>query len=261
MSATLQSAFAAGLLATGPVPGGLTAWNNKTPERRYGVYRNNVMASLTAALASRFPAAENIVGEAFFQAMAQTFIAAHPPSLPVLLAYGDDMPDFVANFAPAREVAYLPDVMRLEIARGRAYHAADAPPLDPTAFAAIDPARLGGLVFEPHPTLSVLSSLHPVITIWAMNAGVRPLATIDVWHGEHALIARPQMTVEITSLSPGGAAFFHQLVAGATLAIAVESTIRRHADFDLSDNLATLLRSGAFSAIHQDKTNEDRNHA
>ena len=169
MSSDMQRAFAAGLFDTSPPPAGLAAWNSDAPERRYGVYRNNVSAGLTAALSSRFPASEQIVGAEFFRAMAQAFIRLHPPRSPLLLAYGDGFPDFVAAFEPARGIAYLPDVMRLEIARGRAYHAADAPPLEPRMLAAIEPARLGTLVFAPHPSLSVLSSAHPVATIWAVT--------------------------------------------------------------------------------------------
>jgi hypothetical protein len=259
--AIFQSAFAAGLFDATPAPVGLVAWNTATPERRYGVYRNNVMASLTAALASRFPAAESIVGSDFFRAMARAFIEAHPPASPVLLTYGDDLPDFVTAFTPARELAYLPDVMRLEIARGRAYHAADVSPLGPAVLAAIDPALVGTLVFTPHPASSVLSSPYPMVTIWAMNAGERPLAPIAVWQGEHALIARPHLTVEVTPLSPGGAVFFHRLAAGSTLAIAAERAVSGHADFDLSENLAVLLRSGAFAVISQDNTDEDPSHA
>nr|WP_314091848.1 DNA-binding domain-containing protein [uncultured Shinella sp.] len=261
MSAALESAFAAGLFGTTPAPAGLMAWNTANPERRYGVYRNNVTASLIAALASRFPAAENIVGSDFFLGMARAFIAAHPPRSPVLLAYGDEFPDFVAAFAPAREIVYLPDVMRLEIARGRAYHAADVAPLAPAALAAIDPARLGALVFTPHPALSILSSPYPMVTIWAMNAGERMLAPIDVWRDEHALVARPHLTVEVTALSPGGAVFFRRLAEGATLAVAVQAAMRRHADFDLPQNLAVLLRSGAFAAVSQDDTDENPNRA
>lgn len=261
MSASLQSAFAAGLFGTASAPAGVVAWNTPTPERRYGVYRNNVAASLTNALASRFPAAENIVGPDFFRAMARTFIEAHPPSSPVLLTYGDNLPDFVATFAPAQELAYLPDVMRLEIARGRAYHAADAPPLAPATLAAVDLARLGALVFTPHPALSILSSPYPAVTIWAMNAGERPLAPIDAWQGEHALVARPHLTVEVTPLSPGSTVFFHRLAAGARLAIAAENAMSGHADFNLSENLAVLLRSGAFTAINWDNADEDPNHA
>ena len=258
MSAVTQSAFAARLFETTSAPPGLTAWNTATPDRRYAVYRNNVTASLTGALASRFPAAESIVGPDFFRAMARTFIEAHPPRSPVLLAYGDAFSEFVAAFKPARKLAYLADVMRLEAARGRAYHATDAPPLNPAILAAVDPDRLGDLVFVPHPSLAILSSPHPVVTIWAMNAGERPLAPIGEWRSEHALIARPHLIVEVTLLPPGGAAFFRQLATGATLAAAAETAISPDTCFDLSENLAELLRSGAFTAIRQDEPDENR---
>lgn len=258
MSAATQGAFAAGLFATTPPPPGLLAWNGSTPARRYGVYRNNVMASLAAALASRFPAAERIVGPDFFGAMAHAFIRCHPPRSPLLLAYGDDFPYFVAGFEPAGELAYLPDVMRLEVARGHAYHATDAAPLEPQTLATVEPARLGAIVFTPHPSLSVLSSPHPAASIWAMNAGDRSPSPTDGLRGEDTLVARPHMTVEMTVLPPGGARFFRHLVAGAPLASAAEAAQRAEAHFDLSTNLAILLRSGAFMAFRQENSNENR---
>ncbi|WP_318530149.1 MULTISPECIES: hypothetical protein [unclassified Rhizobium] len=63
--------------------------------------------------------------------MALAYAERHPPRSPLLLFYGDDFADFVATFEPARDLAYLPDVIRLEAARGHAYHAADAVPLEP----------------------------------------------------------------------------------------------------------------------------------
>lgn len=261
MSAATQNAFATGLFSIIPPPSCLTAWNGTAPDRRYGAYRNNVTASLTAALASRFPVARNIVGQDFFRAMAQLFIRLHPPRSPLLLAYGDDFPDFAAGFEPARELAYLADVMRLEVARGHAYHALDAASLEAQALADVEPHRLRTLIFKPHPSLSVISSPHPVATIWAMNTGSRPLATLDDWLGEDILVARPRMTVEMTGLPPGGAVFFRHLAAGASLSGAADTVQHAEARFDLSANLAILLRSGAFTAFSQGTRDENRNHA
>ena len=151
--------------------------------------------------------------------------------------------------------------MRLEVARGRAYHAADATPLDPQALAAVDPARLGDLVFEPHPALSIFSSPHPAVTIWAMNAGERALAPLDRWEGEDALVVRPQMIVEVTALPPGGAMFHRLLAAGETLGLAAEAAMAADERFDLSTNLAVLLRSGAFTAIREENPDEHRHDA
>jgi hypothetical protein len=259
MSEVTQSIFAAGLFETNPPPAGLTAWNEAVPSRRYGVYRNNVVASLTGALASRFPAAESIVGRDFFRAMAETFIGIHPPRSPVLLAYGATFPDFVENFEPARELVYLADVMRLEAARGQAYHAADARPLDPAALAAVDPARLGDLVFVPHPALSVLSSPYPMVTIWAMNAGEKPLGPVDPWRGEHALVTRPHLTVEVISVPAACATFIRHLCNEASLAEAAIAAA--DSSFDLSQALAVLIRSGAFTALKEETFHEVDHHA
>lgn len=261
MSSATQSAFAAGLLSAPSLPVGLTAWNGASTERRYAVYRNNVITGLTRALASRFPATESIVGADFFHAMADTFVRHSPPRSPLLSAYGDDFPDFVADFDPARTLAYLPDVMRLEVARGHAYHAANAAPLDPQSFATVEPDALGSLIFTPHPSLSILSSIHPVVTIWAMNAGLRPLSSIDDWQGEDALVLRPHMIVEVTPLAPGGAVFFRRLAAGVPLAGAADAAQQADMRFDLSANLTVLLLSGAFTAFNQENTDESRRHA
>ncbi|MBV2183574.1 MAG: DNA-binding domain-containing protein [Rhizobium sp.] len=249
-TAAFQPGFAAALAdLSRPVPEGLAAWTGDRPARRFGVYRNNVQAGLIGALAARFPAAQAIVGAEFFSAMASAFVAAHPPRSPLLLAYGDDFADFVEGFEPAANLSYLPDVIRLEAARSRAYHAADAAPLGTAELAAVAPDRLADLVLEPHPSLSVLSSAHPVVTIWAMNSGERPLALIWDWAGEDALVVRPRMIVEVHLLPPGGGLFFTALSTGLTLARAAEAALAQAPAFDLSTNLAGLITAGAFTGL------------
>ncbi|MFN3973630.1 MAG: putative DNA-binding domain-containing protein, partial [Gemmobacter sp.] len=57
MSLCTQTRFAAALADPAvAVPPGLTAWNGLQPQRRFAVYRNNVVVGLTGAIASRFPA-------------------------------------------------------------------------------------------------------------------------------------------------------------------------------------------------------------
>ncbi len=250
MSLDTQAQFA-NALSNPPheMPDGLTAWNRQHPARRFGVYRNNVAMALTGALAARFPVTVEIVGEAFFTAMALEFVRSHPPLSPLLLAYGDDFAAFVAEFEPARELTYLADVIRLEAARSKAYHAGDSLPLDSAELAAVEPEQLSEVILQPHPSLSVLRFNTPAVTIWAMNAGELPLAQIEDWHGEDAMIVRPQMVVNIHRLPPGGATFVTALAEGQTLGAAAVAAINEAPDFDLSANLAGILQSGAFTAI------------
>src|SRR5437879_3167885 len=89
-----------------------------TASARIDVYRNTVQASLTEVLAAAFPVAQRIVGSAFFAELARAFIAARPPRAPQLSAYGRAFPDFIVAPSHDHHLLYLPDVARLEWARG-----------------------------------------------------------------------------------------------------------------------------------------------
>jgi hypothetical protein len=250
MSLTTQRLFAGALVNDdGALPDGLTSWSSACSERRFAVHRNNVTAGLIGALASRFPVTEKIVGEAFFAGMAQAFITQHPPRSPLLLSYGDDFAGFVEAFGPAAELSYLPDVIRLEAARGRAYHAADQSPLELAALASLDGDALAALRFVFHPSVSVIGSIHPIVTIWAMNAGEIDLSPIEPWQDEDALVVRPHLTVTVHRLPAGGVRFLTTLMSGATLAAAAEVALSAAPKFDLTANLAGIVQSGALTGI------------
>lgn len=245
-----QSGFARALADRAlPVPHGLLAWNGPRPERRFDVYRNNVAWGLIEALRSRFPAASAIVGDEFFSAMAADYTQREPPRSPLLLAYGDTFADFVRDFQPAAGLPYLPDVIRLEAARSHAYHAADCRSLDAASLASIAPDRLPFLRLRPHPSMAVVRSPHPAVTIWAMNAGEVPLGPIDDWRSEDGLVVRPDMTVHVHRLGPGAAVLVDGLAAGLCFGEAVEAAIASDTAFDLTASLGQVLQSGAFADI------------
>jgi hypothetical protein len=250
MLAALQTEFAQALLDPDrAVPAELTSHTARHPQKRFAVYRNNVVAGLVNALRAKFPAAERIVGAEFFAAMARIFVTAHPPRSKILHTYGDDFGDFIAAFEPAAGLPYLADIARLEAARTRAYHAADAQPLAPAAFSGIDPQAAGTLRLTLHPSLQVLRSHHPVVTIWAMNAGAMDVGPVDEDATEDALVLRPALDVTVRALPPGGATFLLALSERATLAQAAECASANDAGFDLTAGLAGLIGSGAVTAF------------
>ncbi|MGH6796695.1 MAG: HvfC/BufC family peptide modification chaperone, partial [Methylocella sp.] len=133
---TWQSDFARALRDPDmALPHGVRSHNSDAPDERFAIYRNNVMVGLASALEARFPATRKIAGEDFFKSAAKLFAATEPPRSPLMMFYGDEFPAFLADFEPAREVPYLAGVARLEAARTRACHAADARPLTPAALA------------------------------------------------------------------------------------------------------------------------------
>jgi hypothetical protein len=237
-----QNNFARALLDRRlPVPEGVIAYNSERPERRFAVYRNNMMVSLIGALEARFPATQKIAGDEFFKAAARSFIAAEPPRLPIMMFYGDAFPSYLAEFEPARRVPYLADVARLEAARTRAYHAADAKPLARDALAAVPLEALAGMRFTLHPSLEIVSSPYPVVTIYAMNSGELELAPITDWRAEDALIVRPEYEVEVRPISTGARIFLQRLADKDPLGEAAGAASAAGAGFDLAASLAALF--------------------
>jgi len=245
MFAPLQQSFAKALSdPSSTVPGDISACHAEASAKRFNIYRNNIAVSLLDALAARFPVTQRIIGEDFFKNMARVFIKAHPPASPLMMFYGDTFPAFIASFEPAAEIAYLADIARLEAARTRAYHAQDCEPLDPAVLQTINAEDLGNLHFHLHPSAEIVSSQHPVVTIWAMNTGLLPLGEIIEWHAEDALIVRPHFEVDVRSLPLGGANFLQGLASGKSLAEANAEALQNHPGFDLGVNLAGLFSAG-----------------
>jgi hypothetical protein len=250
MFATVQAEFARALLDPEErLPQTLTSHTARHPRKRFAVYRNNVVVGLINALRTKFPATERIVGTEFFGAMAQLFITSRPPRSKILHTYGDNFGDFIASFEPAADVPYLADVARLEAARTCAYHAADAEPLSPEDFAGVAPDAIASLRLTLHPSLQVLRSRHPAVTIWAMNTGEIELGPIDDFAAEDALVLRPGLEVSVRCLPPGGAAFLQALASGHSLAEASAFGAEDDTRFDLAANLAGLIGSGAVVAL------------
>jgi hypothetical protein len=247
---TVQASFAAALLdAQRAVPAALTSHSARVPEKRFAVYRNNVVTGLIDSLACRFSASQRIVGEDFFRAMASVYVTAQPPRSPLLIQYGDSFPDFIDTFEPAKVVPYLADVARLEAARTRSYHAADAEPLGLLKLRSVREDAINALRFVSHPSAQIVRSTYPIVTIWAMNAGEKELAAISDWRGEDALVTRPSFEVLVRSLPSGGAAFLAALFRGEDLSAAAHAAIAEGGEFDLAANIAGIVESGAVADL------------
>lgn len=239
-----NAAFAAALLdPTAPCPPGLVTWNGSDAAQRFGVYRNNVTVSLIEALADTFPVVQQLVGQAFFHAMAGEFVRRSPPVSPVLAWYGDTFADFVAAFPPAAGVPYLADVARLEYARVLAFHAADADPVPVAEIAAWlnDPEALPTLRLQLHPSLQVIDSPFAIVSLWGAHQGLGDLATVDPVQAECALVLRHGLSIEVMGIPAADGRFLAALQAGAALGAAVQQAAAGDIPFDPAPVLGLLI--------------------
>jgi hypothetical protein len=243
-----SGAFAEALFAPDvPAPEGLTGREQASPLRRFAVYRNNVTVSLVDALASIFPTVQNLVGEDFFRAMARLYVAAHPPTSPLLFTYGEDFPAFLESFPPAAELPFLADVARVERLWLHSYHAEDADPLHPAILLQIPPEDLAGVRFRAHPATRIARLPHAAGTITRNDRTGISLDGVNPMTPETVMVTRPAFDVMVEVLPKGGATFLETLLAGATLGKAFAAAEPEGADIPVLLGLA--LGAGAFTFI------------
>ena len=234
-----QSAFRAAL-GGAPLPPGLIA-DQPDAARRLAVYRNNVAVSLAQALAARFPVIQRLVGPAFFAPLARAYLAQDPPRSPVLAEWGAGFAAFLAGFPPLAAWPYMADVARIEEARGRAFHAADAAPLAPAALspAALEGADPGRLRLALHPSVTLLRLDHPAVAIWAANQPGATPAPLPQGPQIALILRDPAFDVPVEAIEPADAALIEALQQGAPLARAVPP------GHDPTPRLVALMRQGA----------------
>lgn len=237
-----QTTFAPALLDPAvAVPPGLEDPAGRPAGRRFDVYRNNVVVSLKAALATGFPVIETLVGPDFFDAMAGVFVRAHPPRSPVLSRYGTDFPGFLERFPPVAHLPYLADVARLELALRAAYHAADTRPIAPEA---LQHPRLAEARLHFAPATRLLASPYPIGTIWKANT--------EPGHGpvqggaESVLVTRPDWDPKPVILPAATARFTAALLDGAPVEAALAAA---GPELDLAAALTTLLTTKSITRL------------
>lgn len=254
-ASTTPQAFVAALLdASLPVPPGLQSWNGADPAVRFAVYRNNVVHSLGAVLAETFPVVRQLVGDEFFSAMARVYLIDHPPTSPLMHRYGASLPAWIADFEPATALPYLSDLARLEWARLCAFHAGDAAPMEIQALVGLmqEPERLAGTRLALHPSLAIVGSAHPIVSLWSAHqqddaTRDTQLSALNLDLAESALVFRDAADdVLVFELPDADAQLTATIATGASLAAAQ----RAHPQADLVQVLTLLLRHNLITGVH-----------
>ncbi|MEP6941866.1 MAG: DNA-binding domain-containing protein [Betaproteobacteria bacterium] len=210
---------------------------------RIAVYRNNIFGNYRKVLAATYPVVRRLVGGPFFDAATEHFVRAYPSTRGDVNGYGGDLAFFLTTYAPARALAYLPDVARLEWAIDQAAIAADASPMDLAALAAVAPELLSELRMRVHPSLRLLVSRFPLLALWQSNQPDHDGdGRVDLESGgESLLVARGADGVAIERIARGAFALLAALSANRTLGDASEAAAVADAQFDLAAALRRLV--------------------
>lgn len=225
--------------------------NLALPAAALAVYRNNYRVGLSSTLAFIYPVCRQLVGDEFFNALADAFIEQHPSRSGNLHHYGQELAHWLAGFAPAQSLPYLPDLAGLEWAVHRAYYAANFTPLDSAALAKVPPESWPNLTLQLAPTLTLLRSDWPIGTLWLAHQNANPDAALQQIEAvaENVVVTRRDGQVTVQCISRAQATLIDSLAAGQTLDGATQQALALDPKLDLQSSLLLLFQQHGLSGF------------
>ncbi len=167
------------LAAGDPELAPLSSWIRATDDaaalRRLDVYANMYFFRLRDVLQADYPKLAALVGPDRFHNLATSYLVAFPSRHASVRHMGRHLAEHLETHALIATWPALPDLARLEWARGEAFDAADAEPLPESALAAVPPERWPRLRLRLQPSLRLLHLRHPAQRLWlALERGEPP---------------------------------------------------------------------------------------
>jgi hypothetical protein len=216
-------------------------------EAGLAIYRHAYRARLVECLADDFAALRALLGGEAFERLALAVVAACPSDEPTLNRYGRRLvahlhrdPGATALGTAARDLA------RLEWALVEAIHAPLAPPLDPSALAAIPPRRWSRARLVAAPSLRLITSRWAIDGIYRQHLrGERP--TVASPDPETVAVVRRADGLHRLPLIARRGRLLNALARGRPLAEALAAC--RLPPADVQDTLAHIVAAGCFTAV------------
>lgn len=216
---------------------------------RLNVYRNNVVGSLSDNIVATFPTIEALVGKEFLESMARSFVMKNPPPRGYLNHYGRGFHQFIKTFEPAKNLLYLPDIARLDMAINDAYFAPDDTALNADDLARVPSESLEKIHLKSRQSTTLLNSRYPLLAIRDFCLSDHEDQTLDLDQGGvRLMVYRPHLDVEIVNLTPAEFDML-QYLQTRSLGDALSQTINRHPDFDVQCFLQKHITLETFQAF------------
>lgn len=216
----------------------------------FAVYRNTVMKACIDSLQANYPTVARLVGEEWLRAAAAIYVRESLPTLPMLLNYGTDFPDFLTHFEPAADLPYLSGVAQLDRYWTEAHSATSEDRLDAITIKYIAAEVFFHSRLQPHSAARWgWFSDAPVYTIWSRNRNNAVFDGDIDWQPEGALLTRPRDAVTWQPLNQNACLFLDACASGGTLADAIQSALEVDSSTDIGRLIADLIEAGAFSRL------------
>lgn len=232
-----------------PGPLDAIAGNGLEPAARLRIYRHSCSQTQVDALRTTYPGVLALVGAAFFDQSARGYRQAYPSGSGNLQRLGANFGDYLESLASLVGLPYLPDVARLEWCRQLSAVAGEAPALPPDAVTEQLLRTEASLKLDLQPSVHILDSRHPVLTIWRYTLDPTPEGLQLTGAGEQVVLWREHGEVAMDTPDAASFACIDALSHGKLLASAHAAAQAIDPDFDLSACLVSLAGHGLLVAL------------
>jgi hypothetical protein len=200
-----------------------------TPVDQLEVYREQFFLRHIGSLREDFPTVEHLLGTKKFEAMCTAYLTSMLPASFALRDASDRMASFLENTAPFRDDALFANCASVEWAFIEAFDAADLPPLDVSALAAINEDAWDRAKIIFHPSVRFLNLKYPAHTfrsaVRANEKPVRPSASPTA-----VVTFRGADSLRFVEVEPAAFALLAALSRGAMLGEAGEEAAKLDAE-------------------------------
>lgn len=215
------------------------------PASLLAIYRNATQATLTNALRISYPLVEHLVGAAFFDEAARTYLAGTPSQSGDLEQYGADFGAFLGRYEPATGCAPLPDVAGLEWLIAQLRRAPPQSVLDRGQLAVIPQEVLGALRVTLSSRAALYQSRYPCFRLWQDHqCHLRETAGFPLEESPERLLIVAQDAIVGCPVPKGDFAFYRTCVQGGTLTEAFDAGMAECPGFDVVGAIARALDLG-----------------
>lgn len=216
--------------------------------QRIQIYRNNLRATLDAALAAVYPVVQKLVGEPCFSGIARSYAQIEPSRSGDIHDYGQRLAEYLETLPQLDGYPYLADVARLEWIYHSLFHSARLPAMPAWSLQQVSPERYAGLRLQLQPGSRLFASVYPVLHIWQSNQDDWPDDTrVSLDEGGVRLLAlRGADGIGFVPLAGGEFTLLQALAGGVTLGEACEQALGEPG-FDLAAVLGRHLSLGTFT--------------
>lgn len=212
--------------------------------QRLSIYQSSIRSILINTLKKTFPVCDQLVGSEFFNALASRFIINRPSSSFDLDRYGEEFPDFIADFAPAKSVPYLSDVARLEWYWQEALLAPATETMAPLTFTEINESDdYEDIIFKLPQCIAFLASPYPINKIWEMHQE-RGSQSVNLDEGAEQLIIGKTNKAFVIVVTPAQWHLLTTLRRGVTFETLFLEFEQHYCADSFAENFAALFQWG-----------------